>query len=81
MGCFNNLAFWEEFCIWLVILIGGISIVRLLIPWLLNFFGLGGIPAQIIMIVLWVIIAIIGIKILFLLLGCLLGGSGIHSLR
>jgi hypothetical protein len=74
MACFT-LGFLEQLLIWLVVLIAVVSIVRLVIPWLLNFFGLGGIVAQIIMIVLWAVVAIIGIRILFLLAGCLIGTS------
>jgi hypothetical protein len=76
MGCFS-LGFWEQVCIFIVIVIGLWSLIQLLLPYALQF--LPGIVVQIIRIVVWVIIAIIIIKIIFDLLGCLLGaGGGLH---
>ncbi len=73
-----TLEFAEQLCIWFIVLIAVISIIRLVVPALLSFFGLGGIVAQIIGIILWAIVAIIGIKILFMLLMCLFSAGGPH---
>jgi hypothetical protein len=73
VGCFS-LAFWEQVCILIVIVIGLWSLIQLLLPYVLQF--LPGIVVAIIRIVLWVIVAIIIIKIVFDLLSCLLGAGG-----
>jgi hypothetical protein len=72
-GCFS-LAFWEQVCIFIVIVIGLWSLIQLLLPYLLQF--LPAIVVQIIRIVIWVIIAIIVIMIIFGLLQCLLSAGG-----
>ena len=73
MGCFS-LAFWEEVCIFIVICIGLWSLIKLVLPYLMQF--LPAIVVQIINIVVWVIIAIICIVIIFSLLSCLLSAGG-----
>jgi hypothetical protein len=72
-GCFS-LAFWEQVCIFIVIIIGLWSLIKLLLPYLTQF--LPAIVIQIINIVIWVIIAIIVIMIIFGLLQCLLSAGG-----
>jgi hypothetical protein len=77
MSCFS-LGFWEQVCIFIVILIGLWSLIKLVLPYLTQF--LPAIVIQIINIVVWVVIAIICILIIFGLLSCLLsaGGGLIH---
>ena len=75
MGCFS-LAWIEQLCIWLIMVIAIVSIIKLLVPYLL---GLIGIPlvGQIINIILWAVVAIMCVYIIFTLIGCLVGGGGI----
>src|ERR1700743_1364311 len=75
MGCFS-LGWIEQLCIWLVMVIAVVSIIKLLVPYLT---GLIGIPivSQIVNIVLWAVVAIMCIYIIFALIGCLFGGAGI----
>jgi hypothetical protein len=76
MSCFS-----EQFCIELVILFALIMIIRLVVPALLNFFGLGGVVAQVISIILWAIITIVGIKILWVLFSCLWSSMGASGMK
>jgi hypothetical protein len=73
MSCFS-LDFWEKLCILIVIIIGLWSIIKLLLPYLLQF--LPTIVVEIIKIVVWVVIAICCIIIIFGLISCLLGAAG-----
>lgn len=73
MGCFS-MQFWEQVCIFIVIVIGLWSIVQLLLPYLLQF--LPAIVVQIIRIIIWVVIAIFVIILIFGLLQCLLSAGG-----
>jgi hypothetical protein len=73
MGCFS-LGFWENICIWIVVIMAVWSLIQLLLPYATQF--LPAIIVAIIRIVLWLIVAIIAIKIIFSLLECLLGGAG-----
>jgi hypothetical protein len=72
MGCFS-LGWVEQLCIWLIIVIAIVSIIKLLVPFLT---GMIGIPvvAQIINIVLWAVVAIMCVYIIFALISCLIGG-------
>jgi hypothetical protein len=72
MSCILNPGFWT----YIIILIGGIMIIRILIPWIIAFFSLPEPIAQIIMIILWIVIACAGVYFLFELFGCIFGGSG-----
>ena len=72
-GCFS-LAWIEQLCIYIVIVVAIWSIIKLLLPYVTQF--LPAIVVQIIQIVLWAVIAIICIYIIFGLLSCLLGGAG-----
>jgi hypothetical protein len=66
MACFVSPDFWVS----LIILIGGIMIVRIVIPWFISFFGFPDPIGRVLMIVLWVIIACMGVYFLFSLIGC-----------
>lgn len=72
--CFS-LGWFEQLCIWLIVVIAIVSIIRLLVPYLT---GLIGVPiiGQIINIVLWAVVAIMGVYIIFALLSCVLGAGG-----
>lgn len=72
--CFS-LAWIEQVCVWLIVVIAIVSIIRLLVPYLM---GLIGIPivAQIINIVLWAVVAIMCVYIIFALISCLIGSGG-----
>jgi hypothetical protein len=79
MSCFS-LAFWEQVCILIVIIIALWSLIQLLLPYVMQF--LPALVVAIIRIVVWAIIAIICIYIIFGLLACLLsagGGLGLHG--
>ena len=73
MACFS-LAWAEQLCIYIVIVVAIWSIIKLLLPYVTEF--LPGIVVQIIQIVLWAVVAIICIYIIFGLLSCLVGGAG-----
>jgi hypothetical protein len=74
MSCLS-LSFVEQLCVWLIIVIAIVSIIKLLVPFLA---GLVGFPivGQIVNIVLWAIVAILIVYIIFALLSCLLGAGG-----
>jgi hypothetical protein len=73
MGCFS-LAWVEQLCIYIVIVVAIWSIIKLLLPYVTQF--LPAIVVQIIQIVLWAVIAIICIYIIFGLLSCLVSAGG-----
>lgn len=73
MGCFS-LGFWEQVCIFIIIVIALWSLIQLLLPYLTQF--VPGIVVQIIRIVIWAVIAIICVYIIFGLIGCLLSAGG-----
>lgn len=73
-GSCMSLGFWMQVCIFVVIAMAVWSLIRLLLPYLLQF--LPGVVVSIINILLWAIIAIIVIYIIFGLLACLLGAAG-----
>jgi hypothetical protein len=73
MACVLNQAFW----IYLICLVGFIMIIRLVVPWMVNFFGFPAPIPQVIMIVLWVVIACAGIYFVFGLFSCLFSGGGV----
>ena len=72
MQCFS-LAWIEQLCIYIVIVVAIWSIIKLLLPYVTQF--MPAIVVQIIQIVLWAIIAIICIYIIFGLIGCLIGAG------
>jgi hypothetical protein len=74
MACFS-LPWLEQICIYVVIVMAIVSVIKLLLPYI-------GIPiiAQIIGIILWAFVAILVIYIVFGLLSCLMGGGGMGSL-
>jgi hypothetical protein len=72
MGCFS-LGWIEQLCIWLIIVIAIVSIIKLLVPFLAGLIGFP-IVAQIINIVLWAVVAIMCVYIIFALISCLIGG-------
>jgi hypothetical protein len=55
MSCVLNPAFWT----YIIILIGGIMVVRLLVPWFITFFKIPEPVSGIIEIIVWVVIACI----------------------
>jgi hypothetical protein len=71
--CFS-LAWVEQLCIYIIVIVAVWSIIKLLLPYVTQF--MPQIVVQIIQIVLWAIIAIICVYIIFGLLSCLLGGGG-----
>lgn len=72
MACILNPAFW----VYLIVLIGGVAIMRIVIPWIIAFFQLPAPVAQVLMIILWIVIACAGVYFLFGLLSCLFSGGG-----
>jgi hypothetical protein len=75
MACILNPGFW----VYLIVLIGGIAIIRLVVPWFVAFFGFPAPIPQVIMIILWVVIACAGIYFLFALFGCFSGGISLPA--
>jgi len=73
MACFTSPDFW----VYLIVLIGGIMIIRIVIPWVISFFAFPAPIGQVLMIILWIVIACAGVYFLFALFGCIFGG-GIH---
>ena len=73
MACVLNPALW----VWLIIMIGGIAIAKIVIPWIIAFFELPAPLGQVIMIILWIVIACAGVYFLFGLLSCFFGGGGL----
>lgn len=72
--CFS-LGWLEQLCVWLIVVVAVVTIIRLLVPFLTGLIGLP-IVGQIINIVLWAVVAIMCVYIVFELIGCLLGGGG-----
>lgn len=74
--CFS-LVWAEQLCIYLVVAIAVIAIIKLLLPWAFAQLGGGdgGIIVAIIRIVLWAVVAVFVIYLVFALLGCLTGGG------
>lgn len=74
MACILNPAFW----VYLIVMIAGIMIMKIVVPWIVTFFELPAPVAQIVMIVLWAVIACMGIYFMFGLLSCLFSsGAGL----
>ena len=74
--CFS-LQWVEQILIWLVVVGCVVALLRLLLPWILGMFGVGGgILMQAINIVIGAIIAVFVIVIIFDLISCLLGSGG-----
>ena len=73
MGCFS-LDFWERVCIFIVIIMALWAVIKLFLPYLMQF--LPAIVVQIINIVIWAVIAIFIIMVIFGILSCLLGAGG-----
>ncbi len=67
MSCILNPGFWT----YLIILIASIMIIRIVVPWIVAFFGFPEPIPQVLMIVLWAVIACAGVYFLFALFGCL----------
>lgn len=74
MSCLS-LGFLQALIIQCIIIAVIIAVLKLLVPWLVDFTG-WPILGQVIMIILWGIIAIMIVYIIFALLGCLVGGTG-----
>jgi len=72
MSCLVNPSLWVN----IILIIALVSIIRIIVPWLVGFFGFPAPIVQIINVVLWAVIAIAGIYLLFELLGCVFGGAG-----
>lgn len=73
MACVLNPAFW----VYLIVLIGGISIIKIIIPWVITFFGLPDPLGRILMIILWIVIACLGVYFLFGLFSCMFSAGGV----
>jgi hypothetical protein len=71
MSCILNPAFW----VYLIVLIGGIMIIRLVVPWFIAFFAFPEPIGSVINIILWIVIACAGVYFLFALLSCFFGSG------
>ena len=70
-----------QLCVWIVIVIALISILRLVIPWIASWASLPSIVISIINIVVWAVICIAALYVIFALLSCVFGGGmglGMH---
>lgn len=79
MGCLS-LGFLQQLIIQLIVICAIVAVIKLLVPWLVDFVGLP-IIGQVIMIILWAIVAIMVVYLIFALLSCLVGSGGFHLLR
>ena len=77
--CFS-LPWLEQLCVWIVMVIALVSIIRLVIPWLESWAGLPSPVIAIVNIVIWAVIAIFAIYVIFGLLSCLFSGGGVGLL-
>ncbi|HXI58587.1 MAG TPA: hypothetical protein VNO55_21110 [Polyangia bacterium] len=80
MACFS-LGWAMSLCIWIIIVVAVVTIIRAVVPWLLGL--MGGVPAPVVTIinvVLWAIVAIAVVYIIFGLIGCLMGGGSVGLL-
>lgn len=77
--CFS-LAWVEQLCIWIVIIVAVFTIIKAVLPMLTSMIGIP-IVVTIINVILWAALAILAIKIIFMLFGCVLAGPGLHLLR
>ena len=73
MSCIANPAFW----VYLIVLIGGVAIMKIVIPWFISFFELPDPIGRVLMIILWIVIACAGVYFLFGLFSCFFGGGGL----
>ena len=64
-----------QLCVWIVIAVALVSILRIVIPWIASWAGLPAPILAILNIVIWAIICIVALYIIFDLLSCLLGGG------
>lgn len=71
--CFS-LIWLRDLCVWIVMIVAVIAIVKLVLPWLLSQIGIP-LVGQIINIVLWAFVAVMCIYVVFALLSCLFGGG------
>ena len=72
--CFS-LAWRLQLCIWIVIVVALVSILRVVVPWLMSWAGMPAVIMQIVNIVIWAIVAILVLYIIFALLSCLFGNG------
>jgi hypothetical protein len=71
MACFTSPDFW----VYIIMLIGGIIIIRKVVPWFISFFAFPEPVGSILMIILWIVIACAGVYLFFSILGCF---GGLH---
>jgi hypothetical protein len=71
MSCLISPAFW----VYIIFLIAAIAIIRIIVPWIVTFFGFPDPIPRIIMIVLWAVIAAAGVYFFFNLMQCLFSGG------
>lgn len=74
MGCFT-LGWALQLCVWIVIVIALVSILRAVIPWIESWAGLPSIVITVLNIVIWAVIAIAALYIIFGILSCVFSGG------
>lgn len=72
--CFS-LAWLLQLCVWIVIVVALISILRIVIPWVASWAGFPAPVLAILNIIIWAIVCIVALYIIFDLLACLFGGG------
>lgn len=73
MACVLNPAFW----VYLICLIGFVMIIRIVVPYVVAFFGFPEPVTSVIRIILWIVIACLGVYFLFGLIGCMFSAGGV----
>lgn len=74
MSCLS-LGFLEALCVYIIIVVALISIIRIVIPWLASWAGFPQPVMAIVNIIIWAVVAIVAVYIIFALLSCLVGGG------
>lgn len=77
MACFT-LGWALSLCVWIIVIIALITILRAVVPWLMSWAGLPSIVVTIVNVIIWAVVAIAAVYIIFGLLSCLFGGLALH---
>jgi hypothetical protein len=75
MSCLTNPQLWIS----IIVLIAIVSIIKIVFPWAIGFFGIPAPLGQILMIIMWAVIAIAGVYFIIELFSCVFSG-GLPSL-
>ena len=76
MSCFS-MGWALNLCVWIIIVIALVSILRIVIPWIASWAGLPEPIMAIINIIIWAVICIAALYVIFELLSCIFSGGGV----